>query len=288
MGITGNKPSQPYKLINMSSIATERLIIKPTHKNCWSIYDRVDKQMIGKLFFRKQWFNILLKPQSLHLGVATEASFGLMKAINSPKYQAKSDIPHAQQFLLNLGFTAQGDHFTVTAENLKHVDLCKQLNEQLGIQSDSIQHPKHLTAAQLVDSDLDCFDRPTKLHPKANLAWQAMKAAAADAGVELQLVSAFRSLAYQAQLINGKLKQGQQLNQVLSTNTAPGYSEHHTGCAIDITTPKAEPLEEAFDQSPAFKWLTTHAAEFGFFMSYPKDNQQGIIYEPWHWCYHHQ
>ena len=92
----------------MPSISTARLIIKPTHKNCWSIFDRLDNQLIGKLFFRDQWFNILLKPQSLHLGVATEASYGLMKSINSSSYKAKTELPHAQQFLLNLGFTDQG------------------------------------------------------------------------------------------------------------------------------------------------------------------------------------
>ena len=253
----------------MPSISTARLIIKPTHKNCWSIFDRLDNQLIGKLFFRDQWFNILLKPQSLH-------------------YKAKTELPHAQQFLLNLGFTDQGGYFKVTAETLCHADLYTTLNQELGIKTNHLQHKKYATAAQLIDSDMDCFERSTKLHPQANQAWQLMKAAAATEDISIQLVSAFRSMSYQSQLIKNKLNKGQKINQILCTNTAPGHSEHHTGCAIDLTTEGFKPLEEEFEQSPAFTWLTTNAYKFGFVMSYPKDNPQGIIYEPWHWCYQHQ
>ncbi len=269
----------------MTSITTDRLTIKPTHKNCWSIYDNVDQQMIGKLFFRNQWFNILLKPQSLKLGVATEASYGLMKAINSERYKAKTKLPHAQAFLRAMGFVDHGKYFSVTAETLTYPDPYHELNQQLHIDCDQIKNPKQNTAVQLVDSDKDCFDRPTKLHPKAHQAWTVMKLAASSDGVTLQLVSGFRSMHYQAQLIRNKLTDGQSIADILTTNAAPGHSEHHTGCAIDITTNGFKPLESEFDQSHAFQWLTNHAHKFGFTMSYPKDNDYGFVYEPWHWAY---
>lgn len=269
----------------MTTIQTERLNIKPTHKNCWSIFDQSDDAMIGKMFFRNQWFNIILKSQSLRLGVATEASYGLMKAINSNKYKAKSRIPHAQQFLKSLGFHAQKDYFEVNIEELQHPNHYQHLNQILGIDTSQLITQKHATTAQLVDSDVDCFQRPTKLHPKAKKAWQNMKQMAHEDGVELELVSAFRSMGYQAGIIQMKLDKGQTLEEILKTNTAPGHSQHHTGCAIDISTPKYKPLEEIFEESPAFKWLTDHASEFNFSMTYPKDNKEGIIYEPWHWFY---
>ena len=99
------------------------------------------------------------------------------------------------------------------------------------------------------------------------------------------MVSAFRSISYQAQLIDHKLQQGLNLCDILTTNTAPGHSEHHTGCAIDITTDGFQPLEQEFERSQAFKWLTAHASKFGFVLSYPENNSDGIIYEPWHWCF---
>jgi D-alanyl-D-alanine carboxypeptidase len=43
-------------------------------------------------------------------------------------------------------------------------------------------------------------------------------------------------------------------------------------------------LTEEFDSSDAFAWLQQHAAKHGFSMTYPRDNPQGFIYEPWHWA----
>ncbi|MCB1581576.1 MAG: D-alanyl-D-alanine carboxypeptidase family protein [Xanthomonadales bacterium] len=269
----------------MTNITTPRLTIKPTHPNCWAIYDQLDNQLVGKLFFRNQWFNIILKPQSLHLGVATEASYHLLKALNSPKYKAKTDVPHAQQFLLDLGFVDQGEFYAATAQSLKYPDLGELLIQQFGIDNYQLTQPQHNTAVQLEDVGKDCFDRPAKLHPKAKQAWQSMKNAATGAGIDLQLVSAYRSLKYQANLLQNKINDGQMLEDILRINAAPGHSEHHTGCAIDITTEDFMPLETEFEESPAFIWLVNHAQQFGFHLSYPKDNPQGFIYEPWHWCY---
>ena len=72
---------------------------------------------------------------------------------------------------------------------------------------------------------------------------------------------------------------------ILAVNAAPGYSEHHSGRALDIGTPGYAHLEIEFERSPAFAWLARHAANFGFHMSFPRDNAYGVQYEPWHWCY---
>ena len=270
----------------MSKIQTQRLLIKPTHPHVWSILDRQDQQLIGKLFFRAGWFNILLKPQSLHLGVASEASHGLLSALNQPTYHAKTDQPHAQQFLLDLGFEPHGKHYRLQTQHLKSPAPYAQLNQQLGIDTDQLTQPVHATSCQLVSAGSDCFDRPARLHPKAWQAWQNLVQAASDDGIELQMVSAFRSLRYQAALVQKKLSEGQSLEQVLSVNAAPGHSEHHTGCAVDITTPGSDPLEESFAQTAAFAWLQDHAGHHGFAMTYPQDNAAGMVYEPWHWRHH--
>lgn len=79
---------------------------------------------------------------------------------------------------------------------------------------------------------------------------------------------------------------GQTLQQILQVNAAPGYSEHHSGDALDIGTPGEPPAEESFERTAAFAWLRAHAAGFGYRMSYPRDNPHGIVYEPWHWRWH--
>ncbi|MFN9165469.1 MAG: D-alanyl-D-alanine carboxypeptidase family protein, partial [Pseudanabaena sp.] len=38
-----------------------------------------------------------------------------------------------------------------------------------------------------------------------------------------------------------------------------------------------------FEKTPAFQWLQNNAAKYGFEMSFPPNNPQGVMYEPWHW-----
>lgn len=129
----------------------------------------------------------------------------------------------------------------------------------------------------------DIHDRAQWLEANAAAAWRRMQRAAAADGVPLQLVSAFRSVAYQAGIVARKLGRGESLEEILRVNAAPGYSEHHSGRALDLTTPGYPALEPAFEDSPAFAWLDANARRFGFTLSYPRDNPHGIAYEPWHW-----
>jgi D-alanyl-D-alanine carboxypeptidase len=131
----------------------------------------------------------------------------------------------------------------------------------------------------------DAFDRDAWLAPMALRAWQRMRAAAARDGVCLQIVSAFRSQAYQTRLFASKRARGIGVAQILNVNAAPGFSEHHGGCALDLTAPGFRAAETEFERSDAYAWLCAHAQRFGFRLSYPRDNPQGIVYEPWHWCY---
>ena len=163
-----------------------------------------------------------------------------------------------------------------------------ELQVQLGIPQDyARQHQLELCEECLktVSIGKDIFDRDQKMTPAAAQAWFSMKDAATSSGIDLQAVSAFRSVEYQAGLITRKLKAGQSIAQILRVSAAPGYSEHHTGRALDISTPGFEPLEEVFENSSAFDWLTKMAADYGFRMSFPKNNRHGVCYEPWHWCW---
>lgn len=143
--------------------------------------------------------------------------------------------------------------------------------------------PLQPEARTLVPVGLDIYQREQSLLPPAAAAWQAMAAAAAADGIELQLVSAFRPVDDQAGILRRKLEQGQSIDAILRVSAAPGYSEHHSGRAVDLTTPGYAVLEEEFEHSAAFAWLGRRAAEFGFRLSYPRGNPHGIDYEPWHW-----
>ena len=164
--------------------------------------------------------------------------------------------------------------------------MLRELHAELGIPADYGEDggpPVFDEALDLVEIGPNLVGRMQKLTQGAAANWQAMVTAAAADGVTLMVVSGFRTVDYQARLIRKKIAAGQDIEAILKVNAAPGYSEHHTGQAVDIATPGSRPLTEEFEATEAFRWLTDKAGSFGFSMSYPRDNPWGFIYEPWHW-----
>lgn len=174
------------------------------------------------------------------------------------------------------------------AKNQLYRDKIAQLHAGLHIPSDYARK-SGLTLFEeprsLVPTELDYFGREQKLSPAALAAWNHMRDEADKTGVSLVLISAYRSAEYQAGLIQRKLDRGDTIEDILVVNAAPGYSEHHTGRAIDIGSLDCPVLEETFEDTEAFAWLVVNAIRFGFRLSYPRENNSGICYEPWHWCY---
>jgi zinc D-Ala-D-Ala carboxypeptidase len=162
----------------------------------------------------------------------------------------------------------------------------QKLHRDLGIPADYAnlrKLPHYAEAQDLVDVGPNLVGRMQRLTPEAAGRWQRMVSAAADDGIRLLIVSGFRSFDYQAELIRKKLAAGQPIGEILRVNAAPGFSQHHTGTAVDIASPGSRPLTEDFENSEAFRWLSENAARSGFSMTYPRDNRWGFVYEPWHW-----
>ena len=164
--------------------------------------------------------------------------------------------------------------------------MLRELHAELGIPASyhlDTGIPTFAEPAELVDGGPNLVGRMQRLTPEAAEQWQRMVAAADQVGIQLLIVSGFRGVEYQAGLIRKKIEAGQSIDEILRVNTAPGHSEHHTGCAVDIATPGSRPLTEEFEDTDAFRWLESRAIEFGFSMTYPRENPWGIAFEPWHW-----
>lgn len=145
-------------------------------------------------------------------------------------------------------------------------------------------HPfEEAGALEVIQTDAD--GREHRLAPEAATAWRRMQQAAQADAITLFAVSAFRGIERQIRIIRRKLDAGKPLEKILTENAPPGYSEHHTGRAVDIGTAGEPPLELTFGETPAFAWLQKRAREFDFTLSYPENNAQGYQYEPWHWCH---
>lgn len=121
------------------------------------------------------------------------------------------------------------------------------------------------------------------MSPDAAWAWILMQSAAQADGVNLIPLSAYRSPTHQRWIIHHRLARGDSVADVLRTSMPPGFSEHHTGDAIDLATPAVPNLVEAFADTDAYAWLQENAARHCFELSYPENNPYGIDFEPWHW-----
>jgi D-alanyl-D-alanine carboxypeptidase len=143
----------------------------------------------------------------------------------------------------------------------------------------------HPEATDLVVAETGHNGKDHLLVPPAANAWRAMKSAAFADGVVISIVSAFRTIDRQAEIVRTKMEKGFSLESILCVSAPPGYSEHHSGRAIDVTTDGVRPLEQEFEHTKAFRWLSTNADRFGFVLSFPQDNRYGYAYEPWHWCF---
>lgn len=119
--------------------------------------------------------------------------------------------------------------------------------------------------------------------PSTRAAFLAMRTAASTDGVHLAVRYAYRGLDDQDELIRELLEsRGCAVHDLLSWVAAPGYSEHHSGRALDFA---CLPEDEPFDETEAFPWLCKNAARFGFTLSYPPENPYGLVHEPWHWLH---
>ncbi|MDV3513349.1 D-alanyl-D-alanine carboxypeptidase family protein [Stenotrophomonas sp. C1657] len=171
---------------------------------------------------------------------------------------------------------------------LQLVGLQQRL-QQLGLDAQRYAHDSGLALEAepcvLHWAGRDRFARPLWLRRGAAQGWRRMRLHAARDGIALDAISGFRSHAYQLGIFERKLARGQSVPQILKVNAAPGFSEHHSGHALDIGTPGDAPAEETFEATAAFAWLQANAAAHGFHLSYPRDNPHGIVYEPWHWCW---
>jgi D-alanyl-D-alanine carboxypeptidase len=155
-------------------------------------------------------------------------------------------------------------------------------------QSDSNSLLGHLPYKQAPESELEPIsaDGTMRLRKAAAAKFLQMQADAQSAGVNIAVISAFRTVEAQNKLFfDVKAERLQDATKRAEVSAPPGYSEHHTGYAIDLgdsTVPSAN-VNPSFEKTSAFQWLKQHAARYSFELSFPPNNPQGVSYEPWHW-----
>jgi D-alanyl-D-alanine carboxypeptidase len=148
----------------------------------------------------------------------------------------------------------------------------------------------HYPYTESPEAELEAInaDGGIRLRKSAAAAYRSMVSEAAAADISLVPLSAFRSIKDQEGVFfDVKQQRSQTADERANVSAPPGYSEHHTGYAIDIGDGNvpATNLSPDFENTDAFKWLQANATKFNFEMSFSKNNKQGVTYEPWHWRY---
>lgn len=179
-----------------------------------------------------------------------------------------------------------------TQSNIQPTETPEITQEETYLPEETVEIPPnilgHLSYEQAPPSELKAItgDGRIKLRAKAAERFLQMQSDARRQGVILVPISGFRSINEQEYLFFSiKEQRNQVASQRAEVSAPPGYSEHHTGYAVDIGDGNAPAtnLSTNFEQTSAFRWLEANASRYSFELSFPRDNLQGISYEPWHW-----
>ncbi len=125
------------------------------------------------------------------------------------------------------------------------------------------------------------------LRDEAASALERMATDAAGQGINLVLVSGYRSYGLQQSVYSGNVAREGQASAD-RTSARPGHSEHQTGLAADVGTVSGLcQLDTCFDQTPEGRWVAANAYKYGFVIRYPSGLEAivGYSYEPWHLRY---
>ena len=145
----------------------------------------------------------------------------------------------------------------------------------------------HLPYKEISQEKLVLIEPNIKVHIDMGKSLIKMKEAAKKDGINLVLLSGYRSIDLQEDIFYSlKSIRNQIASERAKVSAPPGYSEHSTGFAIDIGDAKKREtdFEVAFEDTDAFRWLQMNAAKFHFKLSFNKNNKN-VDYEPWHWRY---
>ncbi|MBQ6094900.1 MAG: M15 family metallopeptidase [Lachnospiraceae bacterium] len=106
-------------------------------------------------------------------------------------------------------------------------------------------------------------------------------------GIDVDLDSAYRSVAYQQEILE-RFTEKYGAAYAKRTVATPGTSEHHTGLAFDLyfrlDGEEVYENEDLVKYPEIWKRIHTHLAQHGFFLRYPgrSDGTVDYTYEPWH------
>lgn len=229
----------------------------------------------------KRWFRPIAKksPLSFFLSLLTVVAIVIAHVVSTPS------LPEV--------ITGQIEAARLTSSQPAQGGLAEILQTAAGQPGSSLQRFGHYAYAQAQLDQLQVMasyskageQRFERLRPEATLALMRLMDAARADGVWIVPISAFRDYQRQGELFQARIEQLGSEQAAAKSVAPPGFSEHHTGYAVDLADglARASDIAYSFGDTAAFRWLQANAKAYGFQLSFPPDNPQGVNYEPWHW-----
>lgn len=241
-----------------------------------------------KGYSEKEIDKVLTNKELINLLLERDYNKNIIDIVNTKYYIAKnldkyleykdkytetsySDVIALINVEANLDWYSNAKEADTTKGNLILVNKFNYLNEDYEIED-------------LTDMSLMYAFSGKKIKSEVYDAFKSMANAAKADGLTIVANSAYRTYSYQKNTYNN-IKNTKGKNYADNYAARPGFSEHQTGLAIDIST--LDSTMENFEQSNEFKWLEEHASEYGFILRYPKEKEYltGYNYESWHYRY---
>ena len=190
--------------------------------------------------------------------------------------ECKAAIPNGnpQEFLQDLQAVLQSEN-DFSSEDLSPFYL---IDKKHTVSSDYV--PKNLIP--LKKNELFDIDKNNlSLRPEAYEALKKLAEAALKDGIKLTVSSTYRSYEYQKNLFDYWVSVDG-LEEAERESARPGTSQHQLGLALDFA-----PVDDAFDKTPAGKWVYENASKYGWSLSFPQgyEHVTGYRWECWHFRY---
>lgn len=190
--------------------------------------------------------------------------------------ECKKAIPNGnpQEFLQDLKAVLQSES-EFSSDDLSPFYL---IDKKHKVSSDYV--PKNLIS--LKKNELfDINKNNLSLRPEAYEALKKLAEAALKDGIKLTVSSTYRSYEYQKNLFDYWVSVDG-LEEAERESARPGTSQHQLGLALDFA-----PVDDAFDKTPAGKWVYENASKYGWSLSFPQgyEHVTGYRWECWHFRY---
>lgn len=174
-----------------------------------------------------------------------------------------------------------GESVTETASSYDYLVLVNKQHKLPDNWEDTVQ----------LEDSVNRYDETYQVEKTALAAFYALQKDLSDNdGIIIELDSTYRSVKRQQEIWD-EFEAEKGLEYAQKYVAVPGYSEHHTGLAIDICIEKdgvrIDDNDDMIAEKEIFAKIHAKLADYGFILRYPegKDDITGYAYEPWHFRY---